>query len=325
MRRLAVLAIALVSVGAAQIGAPFEQLLGALEVPLVQQGGVYQSASGLQLAPQLRSGVLYRLSAEGTFDEANQQLATALIVQATGYTAAERALAELFAERLGELAGRGRVNLQLGIYLLGLTVSGASAPYEVALELFIQEADVAAFPEARHSLGPADARYVIREFSDFQCPFCARFALEVLPELKAELLGRGDVRFEFHHFPLRMIHQNAQAAAEAAECVVAANTPEDFWRYHAALFERLSAWRNLANPIPYFVSLAAEQGLATEGVRSCLLEGRFRPRIEADFEAAVALGLRGTPSVFVGSFKLEDYTQLAAYLELMALIDAFGD
>jgi protein-disulfide isomerase len=326
MRRLLLLlGVMLASLGSAQIGEPIEHLLARIDTPFDQVADAYQSESGFRLSPQLRNGALYSFTAEASFDADHQRLATELIVQATGYADAEGALRQFFMDQLAELAGQGRVNLQLGIYLLGLTVTGDDAPYAAELELFIQEIPEDAFPEARHSLGPADARYVIREFSDFQCPFCVRFAQEALPMIKAELLSRGDVRFEYHHFPLRSIHPNAQAAAEAAECVTAANGPEDFWLYHDALFDTLPNWQGLSNPVPYFISLAAAQGLTTEGVRSCLNSGEFTGVVDAAFDAAVNLGLRGTPSVFVGGFKLEDYTQLEGYLELMGLVDAFYD
>ena len=53
------------------------------------------------------------------------------------------------------------------------------------------------------------------------------------------------MRFEYHYLPLTSIHANAQLAAEAAECVTAANTPPDFWTYHDALFARQQAWSDL--------------------------------------------------------------------------------
>lgn len=326
MRRLILLLGGmLLGLSSAQIGEPVDNLLARLDTPFEQVAKQYQSESGFVLTPQLRNEALFSFTGEATFDETNQRIAAALITQATGYTGVESALTEFFDNQLEGLAGQGRVNLQLGIYLLGLTVTGENAPYEVELELFLQEVPDNEFPEATHALGPADAKYVIREFSDFQCPFCVRFAQEALPLIKEALLIRGDVRFEFHHFPLRGIHPNAQPAAEAAECVAAANSPDDFWTYHDALFDTLPNWQGLNNPTPYFISLATAQDLNTEGVRTCLNEGQFTEAVNTAFDAAVELGLSGTPSVFVGGYKLEDYTQLESYLELMTFIDIFGE
>jgi hypothetical protein len=108
------------------------------------------------------------------------------------------------------------------------------------------------FPDVRHTLGPADAAVVIRAFSDFQCPFCARYGLEMLPELKATLLMRGDARFAFYHLPLLSLHANAALAAEAAACVTDANEtdPGAFWAFLDALLARQGTWSGLGTPPP---------------------------------------------------------------------------
>jgi protein-disulfide isomerase len=182
-----------------------------------------------------------------------------------------------------------------------------------------------AFLPVRHAKGPADARYVIREFSDLQCPFCARFAAAVVPALEATLLARGDVRFEYHHLVLGARFANSGRAAEATECVADAS-PDDadaFWTYLDALFERQQAWSVLGDPDPYFVRLAGELGLGSAGVGDCLVAGTHRAMIQASTERAFELGINGTPTVFVGPYKLSDFNRIEAYLAAMALVDAF--
>ena len=61
-----------------------------------------------------------------------------------------------------------------------------------------------------------DARVTIIEFSDFQCPYCARFYLNTLPQLKREYIDTGKVKFVYRDFPLDN-HVNAQKASEATE------------------------------------------------------------------------------------------------------------
>ena len=180
------------------------------------------------------------------------------------------------------------------------------------------------FPSSAHTLGPKDAEIVVREFSDFQCPYCAQYATQVLPELKKTLLARGDVRFEYHHLPLTSIHANAQLAAEAAECVTAANTPAAFWTYHDALFERQKAWEGLGDAAPYFVRLAKEVGLSNEGVTACLAEGRFTGEIQTAFSAATQqLGISSTPSVFVGPYRVPRANDLTSYEKAISRLAAF--
>ncbi len=326
--RVVVLTFALMAgLSFAAVGDEPETILAGLEPGSVVQNpdGSYQ-AGGFRFAFEERGGLVYRVDAEGTLDEAGTGFAASLIGAATGYgQGIAQPVADFLRERSGELAGQGRVRLPVEEYALELEVSG-EAPYALSLSVMFDEVPEEAFPAARHTLGPDDARYVIREFSDFQCPFCARYAQEVLPGLKAELLERGDVRFEYHHFPLSSIHPNAQPAAEAAECVSAANSPEAFWRYHDALFERQQAWSGLGDPHPYFVRLAADIGLGTEGVAACLENRDFAPEVsEAARVAGQDLGLRGTPTVFVNGYRIADPGDLSRYERAMELSERFAE
>ena len=81
-------------------------------------------------------------------------------------------------------------------------------------------------------MGSPTARVVLMEFSDFQCPYCGRFAQETLPGLRAKYVDAGLVQFVFRHNPLP-VHPNAQAAAEAAIC---AARQGNFWGMHDQLF-----------------------------------------------------------------------------------------
>src|SRR5690606_1090688 len=112
-----------------------------------------------------------------------------------------------------------------------------------------QQVDERLFPAGTHVIGSPTAPYVVRVFSDFQCPYCANFVATVMPALRESLLARDDVRFELHHFPLRSIHPNANVAAEAAECVADEGGESAFWSFHDALFAQQSRWSNLSDPV----------------------------------------------------------------------------
>ncbi len=311
----------------AQVGQPEESLLKSLgPYNLVQTEDGYTFGDGFSFSTEERGGAVYTVTGAGALGETNLPFAADLIGASTGYgEAIAEPVEAFFEERLGELAGRGLISLPVQQYLLTLEVTG-EAPYEVDFTVSLPEIPADRFPVAAHTLGPADAKYVVREFSDFQCPFCARFATEAVPLIKNELLARGDVRFEYHHFPLSSIHANAAAAAEAAECVTAANTPDAFWTYHDALFARQQAWSGLGDPANYFVRLAQDVGLDTEGVEACIEDRDFADEVNRAYEAAGGtLGLGGTPTVFVNGFKVGDYTKLDSYLELFELADAFEE
>jgi protein-disulfide isomerase len=79
--------------------------------------------------------------------------------------------------------------------------------------------------------GSANAKVTIVEFSDFECPYCAR----AYPTVKQILQTYGgDVRFIYKQFPLSSIHPKAQKAAEASLC---AQEQGKFYEYHDKLFE----------------------------------------------------------------------------------------
>ena len=313
---------------AAQIGEPPAQLvsaLGDLNPTRTAQG---YRLGDVQFSNELRSDALYSVSGNAVLNPQGQEALAQLVGAATGYgDGIAEPLAQFLGSRVSELVGQGEIALAVEEFMLTLDVTGDAAPYRVRFALALAEVPAESFPATTHALGPEDAEIVIREFSDFQCPYCAQYASTVLPELKETLLARGDVRFEYHHLPLSRIHANAQLAAEAAECVVAANTPPDFWTYHDALFARQAAWAGLGDAEPYFVRLAREVGLENGGVAACLEEGRYTEAVQEAFQVATQLGVSSTPSVFVGGYRVPAGAAqtIAGYEQAIRRLEAFAD
>jgi protein-disulfide isomerase len=140
-------------------------------------------------------------------------------------------------------------------------------------------------------LGSPDAEVVLLAFSDFQCPFCVRFARETLPQLKKRYVDSGKVQLAFRHLPLTDIHPYAFRAAEAAEC---GNRQGRFWQMHDALFanaDRL-AEGDLA-------SHAEASGLDRRSFDACL-RGEAGGRVKSDIALGRTLGVSSTPVFFVG-------------------------
>jgi protein-disulfide isomerase len=331
---LVLASLAFAATAVAQVGQPVPALLEALALtaaPDAPEGAtslVVVTEAGRTLTLTPRGSALYAVAGEAVFDADAIAEAAAVIAVATGYgDGIEGPVRGFFEQNLAALAGQGPRTIRVEAFLLDLEVRGDAAPFEVAWSLALAEVDEASFPVARHAKGPADARYVIREFSDLQCPFCARYAADMLPALEAELLARGDVRFEYHHFPLVSIHANAFRAAEASECVADANLDDAdaFWTYTDALFERMQAWGALGDPDAYFANLAGQVGLSGEGVAACLAAGTHTAAVGAATDAALALGLSGTPTIFVGPYRLQDFNRVQGYLDAFGLIDAFAD
>ncbi|MCS6914603.1 MAG: thioredoxin domain-containing protein [Myxococcales bacterium] len=135
--------------------------------------------------------------------------------------------------------------------------------------------------------GPETAKVTIIEFSDFQCPFCAR----VVATLDKILQTYGqDVRIVFKHNPLSF-HDKAALAAEAA---LAAGEQGKFWEMHDLLFKNQQAL-DRADLEKY----AAQLGLNMAQFKAALDSGRFKKQVEADQAEAAKFGARGTPTFFI--------------------------
>ena len=150
------------------------------------------------------------------------------------------------------------------------------------------------------SMGSDTAPVTIIEFSDYQCPFCARFYAETLPMIKSEYIDTGIARLVYRDFPLQNIHPNAVAAAVAAEC---ADDQGAYWDYHDTLFETIQMWNGLdtAAAVEEFKAYASDLGIETETFGECLDSGKYIQEVASDYSDGVSYGVEGTPAFFVGN------------------------
>jgi protein-disulfide isomerase len=142
--------------------------------------------------------------------------------------------------------------------------------------------------DATAGFGPKDATVHVVEFSDFECPYCARSA-EAVNELKKKFDGKP-VRFSFRHFPLSF-HANARPAAEMAQC---AAEQGKFWEFHDAVFASASALGDGG-----LAKAAATAGLDDGALQTCMSAGKARTQVDADMRMAQEAGVEGTPSFFL--------------------------
>ena len=157
-------------------------------------------------------------------------------------------------------------------------------------------------------IGNPDAEITIIEFSDFQCPFCARFHIQTLPTLMEEYIEKGTVKLVFRDFPIQSIHPNAVPASVAAEC---ANEQDKFKQMHDILFERQNQWSNLETiyAMELFNQYASEIQLEQEQFSSCLSTAKYVKEIQNDLNDGRAYGITGTPGFFIGNEKI-GFTEL---------------
>jgi protein-disulfide isomerase len=142
----------------------------------------------------------------------------------------------------------------------------------------------------------ATAPVTVYEMSDFQCPFCRRFALETFPTIEREYISAGKVRWVFVNFPLTSIHPNAVAAAEVAFC---ASRQGAFWPVHDLLYTHQETWAPLKEPGPFLATLADSAGISRKALLACLAAPATQAEIRSEAEGSERAGASSTPSFYI--------------------------
>lgn len=139
--------------------------------------------------------------------------------------------------------------------------------------------------------GAPTAPVIMEEFSDFQCAYCGKFTRETLPRLTKTYVDTGMVRLIYRHYAI--LGPDSEAAAEASAC---AGAQGHFWPYHDRLFVAQGRFTFTEKNL---LRLAQELSLDQTAFTACLNSGRFRSQVRAETNAAMALGLRGTPGFVI--------------------------
>jgi protein-disulfide isomerase len=143
------------------------------------------------------------------------------------------------------------------------------------------------------SIGPANAKVTIVEFSDFQCPHCR----ELYEGLKTLLPEHPDVRFVFKDYPLTQIHPWAETAAIGARCAYIQN-PDAFWPVYSQIFDNqdLLSAENIWEKLNEF---AAQANLDKDNFKSCLASKEAKDAVENNHREGDTLNVNSTPTVFI--------------------------
>jgi protein-disulfide isomerase len=162
--------------------------------------------------------------------------------------------------------------------------------------------------------GNPNAPITVYEYSDYECPFCARHVIQTEPALKDSYVSDGDVKFVFRDLPLESLHPNAIPAAVAANCV-AEQGIVPYWQMHRLLFRAQQEWSRAADSASIFARLAEEAGANPETYASCLAErsDEKEAAVRESVAEAQSLGFSGTPSfLFVNEVTGEEFTLVGA-------------
>lgn len=155
--------------------------------------------------------------------------------------------------------------------------------------------------------GGKDAKVTIVEFSDFQCPFCAKGA-DVLKEIKKKYGNK--VKVVFKNFPLPF-HNHAEAASNAGLC---ANEQggDYFWKMHDAMFAAQDSLDNEG-----LKKTAKSIGLKMDAFEKCLAENKHLAQVKADIEEGRNVKVKSTPTFFINGQLINGAQGLEVFSEII--------
>jgi len=139
-----------------------------------------------------------------------------------------------------------------------------------------------------HWKGPKDARYVLVEYSDLECPFCKRWFDDAYSKIQDEY---GDkIGMVFRHFPLSF-HPKAEPAARATECVADLGGQTAFWTMHDEIFAAMPAME-----ISQLGDLAVKAGVNKAAFQTCMDSNKFKEKVQAQLDEGTKAGVAATPT-----------------------------
>ena len=153
--------------------------------------------------------------------------------------------------------------------------------------------------------GSKNSPVTLIEYSDYECPYCARAEAtikDVLDEYGSKIY------FVYKDFPLPF-HNNAQKAAEASRCALEQNK---YWEYHDALFKNQQSL-DTNSLKTYAKSLGLDEAKFSE----CLDSNKYTEKVKQDIEEGQSKGVTGTPTFFVNGKMLVGAQPFDAFKEII--------
>jgi protein-disulfide isomerase len=186
----------------------------------------------------------------------------------------------------------------------------------VASSAFAQQRGVFIGVDDDPMLGDPNAKVLMIEFGDYQCPSCRMFWKEVEPRLKKEYIDTGKVKLVFRDFPIAQIHPEAILAAEAVDC---AADQQQYWQYHDKVFREQY---NKGDDIVRFKAAdlkkwAKDTGLDPAKFDQCLDSEKYKTEVLKDKSDGEAAGVQGTPTFFVNGRVMGGAQQYPEYKKVI--------
>jgi len=196
----------------------------------------------------------------------------------------------------------------LGVVLIGLSMfrtrgAATDQPEDLPPGAFASQQELVAAARGI-SNGPDNAPVKLLVFSDYMCPACKQFALNVEPGIRDQYIKNGQVQLVYYDFPLGGAHKYSFLASRAGRCALDQNK---FWEYHDLLFERQSAWSFERDaPVPQFIEYARELGLNAQEFESCVRSEKHSDVVTANRALGLNLGVNATPTIYMNGRMVGD-------------------
>ncbi|MBP9700480.1 DsbA family protein [Candidatus Woesebacteria bacterium] len=168
----------------------------------------------------------------------------------------------------------------------------AAAPEEVTQLTDAQWAEV--IKDAPAAKGNNNAKVTMVEFTDYQCPFCARYFTDTYGQIMKNFVDNGKIKYVTRDYPLPF-HANANIASQAARC---AGDQRKYWEMHDKLFSNQAAWSE-GDPKTKFEQYAKEIGINSGNFMKCVNDGKYKQAVDADMALGTKVGVSATPSFAV--------------------------
>ncbi|OGI63353.1 hypothetical protein A2818_01420 [Candidatus Nomurabacteria bacterium RIFCSPHIGHO2_01_FULL_40_12] len=184
----------------------------------------------------------------------------------------------------------------VGILIAGaILLKGTKAPENIAKNAN----DVNKVSQSRpvtssdHILGNKNAKIIIVEYSDLECPFCKVFH----NTMHKVIADNNKVAWVYRHYPIPQLHPKAFREAEATECAFEQGGNDAFWKYTDRLFEVTPSNNGL--PEIELAKIAQYAGLNVASFNTCLDSGKYKDKVQKDIDDGNKAGVSGTPSSFI--------------------------
>lgn len=163
----------------------------------------------------------------------------------------------------------------------------------------------------QHIQGKGTSGVTFTEYGDYQCPYCGQY----YPTVKQVTTDLGDqIKFQFRNFPLVSIHQNAFAAARAAE---AAGMQNKYFEMHDLLYETQNQWSTSTGASAVFDTYAQQLGLNVAQFKTDYASSKVNDLINADMAQGNKLGITGTPTFYLDGKQIQINNDPAAFEKLI--------